>query len=58
MAKKIKIKTVKKGKGRKAKKGVKYTCKECGIVLSVDDPCGCDPCDLICCNQDMQLISC
>jgi hypothetical protein len=30
------------------KKGEKYKCEECGLVVVVEDPCGCEPCDLIC----------
>ncbi|MGE5279298.1 MAG: hypothetical protein ACM3L6_00955 [Deltaproteobacteria bacterium] len=35
-----------------------YTCSACGLVLSVEDPCNCDPCDVICCGQDMEVGVC
>jgi hypothetical protein len=35
------------------KKGSKYKCKECGVVVVVDEPCGCEPCDLVCCGVPM-----
>jgi hypothetical protein len=38
------------------KKGEKYKCEECGLVVLVEDPCGCEPCDLICCNMPMQPV--
>ncbi|MEW6088333.1 MAG: hypothetical protein AB1498_08515 [bacterium] len=43
---------------QKTKKGSKYTCDSCGMVITVNDPCGCDPCDLVCCGQDMRFMSC
>ena len=36
------------------KKGEKYECEECGLVIVVEDPCGCEPCDLICCSVPMK----
>ncbi len=39
-----------------AKKGSKYECAECGIVVMVDDPCGCSSCDLICCGVPMKEV--
>lgn len=39
-----------------AKKGSKYECTECGIVVMVDDPCGCSSCDLICCGVPMKEV--
>ena len=38
------------------KKGTKYECGECGIVVVVDDPCGCEACDLICCGVPMKEV--
>lgn len=55
MVKKAKAKIAKRAK---AKKGNKYICNECGVVLSVDSPCSCDTCDPICCGEAMQLITC
>lgn len=40
----------------KAKKGDKYKCNECGIVMIVDETCGCDECDLICCGAPMVAV--
>lgn len=37
-------------------KGDKYTCEDCGIILAVDDPCGCTVCDLICCGVPMKRV--
>ncbi|MEI6530914.1 MAG: hypothetical protein WCN99_05430, partial [bacterium] len=35
-------------------KGSKYTCKAYGLVIVVDQVCGCsDVCDLVCCEQVM-----
>ncbi len=36
-------------------KGSKYVCGECGMVVTVDEVCGCvDVCDLICCGKQME----
>jgi desulfoferrodoxin-like iron-binding protein len=37
-----------------AKKGEQYRCDECGLVVTVADPCGCSACDLVCCGQPMK----
>ena len=38
------------------KKGTKYSCSVCGMVVSVDTVCGCiDACDLICCTKPMKV---
>jgi hypothetical protein len=37
----------------KQNKGAKYKCEECGVVVVVDEPCGCEPCDLVCCGVPM-----
>ncbi len=48
----------KKKKQSKVKKGAKYACSECGIVVSVVDPCDCvDACDLYCCGVPMKTHS-
>jgi len=39
-----------------AKKGAKYKCEECGVVVVVDEPCGCALCDLICCGVPMKEV--
>jgi hypothetical protein len=38
------------------KKGEKYKCEECGLVVVVDDACGCSECDLICCGASMKPV--
>lgn len=56
VTKKIK-KITKKTSTKKAsmKKGSKYSCSVCGLVVSIDEVCGCvDVCDLICCNEPMK----
>jgi len=39
-----------------AKKGAKYKCPECGVVVMIDEPCGCAPCDLMCCGVAMEEV--
>ena len=39
-----------------AKKGDKYQCDECGVVMVVEDPCGCSPCDVVCCSVPMKQV--
>jgi len=39
-----------------AKKGDKYKCDDCGLVIVVEDPCGCTACDLICCGKQMKTV--
>lgn len=44
------------GNGRA--KGEQLVCEECGLVLTVAEPCGCaDVCDVICCEQPMAATS-
>jgi hypothetical protein len=38
------------------KKGEKYNCEECGLVISVEDPCGCEPCEIVCCGEPMKPV--
>jgi hypothetical protein len=38
------------------KKGEKYKCEECGLVVLVEDPCACEPCDIVCCNVPMKPV--
>jgi len=55
-AKKVVKKSASKAKG--LKKGAELVCEECGLVLVVDDVCGCDDyCDVICCGEQM-LVRC
>jgi len=40
---------------KKVKQGDRYSCETCGLVVSVDEACGCvDACDIICCDQQMK----
>ncbi len=39
-----------------AKKGTKYKCGQCGVVVVVDEACGCSPCDLLCCGESMKEV--
>ena len=39
------------------KKGDKYKCGVCGLVVKVDDTCGCvDMCDIVCCDTHMKKV--
>jgi len=49
----MKKKSVK--KTAKSKKASRYSCTSCGLVVTVDNICGCvDACDIICCGEDMK----
>ena len=37
----------------KAKQGDYFSCAECGLVIVVDEPCGCSMTELICCEALM-----
>jgi hypothetical protein len=37
------------------KKGTKYCCDVCGLVVSVDTACGCEEMDLLCCSEPMRM---
>jgi hypothetical protein len=39
-----------------SKKGEKYKCEECGLIVVVDDPCGCEVVELMCCEQPMKPV--
>ena len=42
-------------RGKKTSKGDQYSCQVCGLVVSVDETCGCvDTCDIICCGEEMK----
>jgi 3-oxoacyl-ACP reductase-like protein len=44
-----------KAKKAKVAKGEKLYCEACGLVVSIDETCGCvEACDIICCGQNMQ----
>jgi hypothetical protein len=37
------------------KKGTRYACNECGLVVTVHEPCGCvEAHDLVCCGEPMK----
>jgi len=39
---------------KKVKPGDQYSCKVCGLVVSVDEACGCvEPYHIVCCGQQM-----
>ncbi len=56
MEKKTKAKAAK--KKMKHKKGSKYICDACGVVVTVDEPCACDPCGISCCGETMRAVCC
>jgi hypothetical protein len=37
----------------RAKQGERYVCDECGMVVSVEEPCTCDACGIVCCDVPM-----
>ena len=40
---------------KKMAKGQSYSCDVCGLVVTVDEVCGCvDVCDIVCCDEPMQ----
>jgi hypothetical protein len=39
-----------------AKKGEKYECEDCGLVVVIEDPCGCEEVELICCEAPMKPV--
>jgi hypothetical protein len=39
-----------------AKKGEKYQCEECGLIVVVEDPCGCETVELMCCEAPMKPV--
>ncbi|NWG02285.1 MAG: hypothetical protein HXY44_05460 [Syntrophaceae bacterium] len=48
-------KTAKKVGKKGVKKGDVYKCSVCGLVVTVDETCGCvDTCDIICCEKPMK----
>ena len=38
------------------KKGEKYKCEECGLIVVVEDPCGCEAVELLCCKVPMKPV--
>ena len=42
-------------KTARGKKGNRYTCEVCGLIVTVDSACGCaDACDIVCCGHAMK----
>jgi hypothetical protein len=39
-----------------SKKGEKYVCEECGLVIAIEDPCGCEAIELFCCSVPMKPV--
>jgi hypothetical protein len=37
----------------KAKKGDVFSCDACGLIVTVDESCGCGTVDLVCCDVPM-----
>ncbi len=59
MGKKAVAKATKKAVASKKKstmkKGDKYSCTSCGLMVTVDELCGCvDFCDIMCCGAPMK----
>jgi len=51
----VQKKTTKKVSKRGVKKGDAYKCTVCGLVVSVDEVCGCvETCDILCCEKPMK----
>jgi hypothetical protein len=48
------VKVVKPAKKAATRKGAKYGCKDCGLVVSIVDDCGCATMDLLCCGTPMK----
>ncbi|MEN3014083.1 MAG: hypothetical protein ABDH23_05685 [Endomicrobiia bacterium] len=48
-------KSSKKTSSKSKKQKQKYVCEKCGLIISVDETCGCvDACDIICCGEQMK----
>ena len=57
MATKKPVKTVKKTvtAAKKTKKGAQYACRVCGLMVTVNEACGCSEAhELICCGKVMK----
>ena len=39
-----------------AKKGEKYGCKKCGLMVTVDEDCNCEVCDIVCCDKPLEKL--
>jgi hypothetical protein len=38
------------------RKGERYKCETCGMVILVEDACGCNDCDIVCCATPMKKV--
>jgi hypothetical protein len=38
------------------KKGERYKCEDCGLVVLVEDPCGCETGEILCCGAPMKAV--
>jgi len=38
------------------KKGEKYKCEKCGMVVTVNSPCTCETCNITCCGASLKKI--
>ena len=57
MAKKVKKAERKSSSKKSVSKGSKFECNECGLVVSIVDPCDCgDNVALTCCNETMSCV--
>lgn len=45
----------KKAQTKRLKQGDRYECSVCGLVVTIDEECGCvDTCDIICCGKPLR----
>ncbi len=40
---------------KRVAKGDQYACEACGLVVTVDEACGCEETMIMCCDQPMKL---
>jgi hypothetical protein len=40
-----------------SKKGDKYKCEDCGLVIYIEEPCGCEPVEIACCSEPMKPVA-
>jgi hypothetical protein len=38
------------------KKGEKYKCEDCGLIVIVEEPCDCETVELMCCEAPMKPV--
>jgi len=36
--------------------GEKYKCEKCGLVVTVDNNCDCETCDIVCCGEALKKV--